>query len=315
MGPRWIAAALVAAAAIAAPVSLLLASDPAPLGAATRHLAVPSLGPASPAPPVPVPMKTVTVPPSAKPVAGRLTARQIMIMDDITAAFESSKVAPQYAAIENLEDGCGYTAGWIGFCSATGDMLDLVERYNRMRPGNVLRQYTDRLQRLADDEDDGVGSLGGAFPGDWRRAAADPVFRRAQLDVGHDSYLAPAIAMAKRHGIKTALGVEHLFDTALQSGPSATDCAGMPQTVSRTNSAVGGNPASGVSEKSWLAAYNQIRIRQLKNPCNPDRKDEWPDSIDRVEALSELVRAGNRNLDPPVRLGSDVLLTITRPGT
>jgi chitosanase len=258
-------------------------------------------------------MKTVTAPPSAKPVAGPLTARQIMIMDDITAAFENSEVLPQYAAIENLDDGCGYTAGWIGFCSATGDMLDLVRRYNEIRPGNVLRQYTDRLQRLANDEDDGVGGLGGAFPGDWRRAAADPVFRRAQLDVGHDTYLTPAIAMAKRHGIKTALGLEHLFDTALQSGPSATDCAGMPQTVSRTNRAVDGDPASGVSEKTWLAAYNEIRIRQLKNPCNPDRRVDWPDSIDRVEALSELARTGNWNLDTPVRLGSDVLLTITRP--
>jgi chitosanase len=248
-----------------------------------------------------------------RPAPAGPTARQILVMDDITAAFENHEVVPQYAAIENLRDGCGYTAGWIGFCTATGDLLEVVRRYNRARADNPLRPYTGRLQSLAHAQSDRVGDLGDGFPAAWRRAAADPVFRRTQLAVGHDRYLTPAVAMAKRQGITTALGVENLFDTALQSGPSESDCAGMPQTVRRTNNAVGGSPATGVGERRWLAAYNEIRTHQLKSPCVPGREADWPESVDRVAALNELARAGNWNLDPPVHLGSDVLLTITHP--
>jgi chitosanase len=234
-------------------------------------------------------------------------------MDDITAAFEHGRAVPQYADISDLHDGCGYTAGWIGFCTATGDMFDLVKRYNAVRPGNALAKYTDRLGQLAAAQSDRVDGLSARFPADWRRAAADPAFRRAQLDIGHDTYLAPAIAVARREGIRTALGMEHLFDTALQSGPSAHDCAGMPQTVRRTDRVMGGNPASGVGERRWLLAYNQIRTRQLRKPCEPGREVDWPDSVDRVAALSGLIRAGNWNLHPPVRLGSDVRVTIRTP--
>ncbi|MEU3356489.1 chitosanase, partial [Streptomyces sp. NPDC037389] len=42
----------------------------------------------------------------------------------------------QYRYIEDIGDGRGYTAGIIGFCSGTGDMLDLVESYAERSPGN-----------------------------------------------------------------------------------------------------------------------------------------------------------------------------------
>src|SRR4051794_14504252 len=35
----------------------------------------------------------------------------------------------QYSYIEDIGDGRGYTAGIIGFCSGTDDMLELVEAY------------------------------------------------------------------------------------------------------------------------------------------------------------------------------------------
>ncbi len=317
--PRWIAlAALLAVAITVVFIRLVQAGEPAPYRAGPQAGA-PAPAAAQPAKPIPAAPRSAAAHPStprpnaARPAAGHLTARQIMVMDGITAAFEHGRAVPQYAAIENLHDGCGYTAGWIGFCTATGDMLDLVKRYNTVRPGNALTKYTERLRGLSDAESDRVESLGGGFAGDWRRAAGDPVFRQAQLDIGHDIYLTPAIDVANREGITTRLGVEHLFDTALQNGPSVGDCAGMPQTVRRTDQVMGGSPATGISERKWLAAYNQIRTRQLTRPCEPGREADWPDSVDRVAALSELVRAGNWNLDPPVRLGSDVRLTITLP--
>src|SRR5262245_48667588 len=41
----------------------------------------------------------------------------------------------QFGYVEDIDDGRGYTAGIIGFCSGTGDMLELVEAYRAAKPG------------------------------------------------------------------------------------------------------------------------------------------------------------------------------------
>ena len=45
----------------------------------------------------------------------------------------------QYRYIEDIHDGRGYTAGIIGFCSGTGDMLEVVRAFTRAKPHNGLR--------------------------------------------------------------------------------------------------------------------------------------------------------------------------------
>ena len=42
----------------------------------------------------------------------------------------------QYAYIEDIGDGRGYTAGVIGFTSGTGDMIEVVKRYVALKPKN-----------------------------------------------------------------------------------------------------------------------------------------------------------------------------------
>ena len=86
----------------------------------------------------------------------------------------------QYQYIEDIGDGRGYTAGIIGFCSGTGDMLDLVELYAARKPGNLLQTYLPALREV--DGSDSHDGLDPGFPGDWRRAARDAEFRRAQDD-------------------------------------------------------------------------------------------------------------------------------------
>src|SRR5881394_4182116 len=54
----------------------------------------------------------------------------------------------QYKYIEDIHDGRGYTAGIIGFCSGTGDMLDLVTLYAKRVPGNVLAKYLPALRNV-----------------------------------------------------------------------------------------------------------------------------------------------------------------------
>jgi chitosanase len=234
------------------------------------------------------------------------------MMRSITAVFENDKVSPQYDFIADQKDGCGYTAGWIGFCTKYGDLLDVVEAYNTAKPGDhPLRSYTSALRRLADDRTDDVGPLGSKFTKAWKDAAADQAFRRVQVEVGQRNYLEPALRIARSKGITTALGLENLFDTALMMGPSATACDGVLKISAQTDKALRGNPASGVPEADWLRRFNQIRIKRLKKPCTPGRQADWPRATGRPEALQELADRGNWALTPPVSIGHGHDLTIT----
>ncbi len=245
--------------------------------------------------------------------ADQISDRVIFTLDDITAAFENGKSSPQYAYIENLNDGCGFTAGWIGFCTQTGDMLALVKQYNQVSPGNVLAKYTDTLQQLADSGSDDTSQLGSAFMSDWKSAARDSTFVQLQLQVGHDQYLTPAENMAAQQGVQSNLGLENFFDTALMMGPGQSDCDGLPKIISETNAAVGGSPASGIDEATYFKTFNQIRIQHMQNPCTPGRQNDWPSATDRAQALQQLADQGNWALTTPFTLGSDIGVTINSP--
>lgn len=83
----------------------------------------------------------------------------------------------QYRYIEDIKDGRGYTAGIIGFCSGTGDMLVMVEAYTKTEPGNALAPFLPALRKV-----NGTAShrgLGQPFVLAWRKAAKDPAFQRA----------------------------------------------------------------------------------------------------------------------------------------
>ncbi|QHC20641.1 chitosanase [Streptomyces sp. GS7] len=249
----------------------------------------------------------------ATPAAGAAGAAAIPMMDDITAVFENGATVPQYAYITDLHDGCGYTAGWIGFCSQSGDMLGLVKSYNAAAPHNVLAKYTTVLQRLADSGSEDTGALGGAFVDDWKKAALDPVFRRLQIQVGHDTYLTPAMKLSAQEGVKSELGLENLFDTALMMGQGSDDCDGMVKITHETDKTLGGNPASGVNEATWLARFNTVRQKHMKHPCTPDRKRDWPQAVDRSQALQKLADRGQWDLKAPLTVSADFKMSISSP--
>ena len=106
-------------------------------------------------------------------------AKKNVAMQLVSAAENSSlDWRAQFSYIEDIGDGRGYTAGIIGFCSGTGDMLELVEAYTRTKPGNVLAGYLPALRNV-----NGTPSHAGLdpnFPRDWRTAATDSVFQAAQ---------------------------------------------------------------------------------------------------------------------------------------
>jgi hypothetical protein len=70
--------------------------------------------------------------PSARRPEPWPTAEQRYVTDQLVAVYENTETTPQYGYIEDHHDGCGYTAGWVGFCTATGDLLEVVDRFTAL---------------------------------------------------------------------------------------------------------------------------------------------------------------------------------------
>lgn len=219
------------------------------------------------------------------------------VIGQLVSVFENGTPEIQYAYVEDLDDGRGYTAGRAGFCTACGDLLTVVKTYTAQVPGNPLATYLPTLTVLAKSSDDSTNGLDG-FEDAWRAAAEDPAFRQVQDQVTDALYVAPARKIAADNGVRSALGLAILVDTAVQQGTD-TDPDSLPSVVTRTNTAVGGTPADGVDETTWLRGFLATRRAVLEHPSSSDTSAVWRDSVGRVDALSALLDAGNLDLATP----------------
>ena len=191
----------------------------------------------------------------------------------------------QYPYIEDIHDGRGYTAGIVGFCSGTGDMLKLVELYARRRPGNVLARYLPALRTVLGGASH--RGLGPAFVRDWRAASRDPVFRRAQEDERDRVYFGPAVRRGRADGLR-ALGQFAYFDAYVMHGESGFDR--IRERALRTRR----TPARGGEERAYLDAFLDARVAEMRR--EPAHRD-----TSRVDTAQRVfLRAGDLDLTPPL---------------
>ncbi|MET9394518.1 chitosanase [Streptomyces sp. NPDC006624] len=195
----------------------------------------------------------------------------------------------QYRYIEDIGDGRGYTAGIIGFCSGTGDMLDLVELYTARRPGNVLAAYLPALRAV--DGSDSHDGLDPGFPNDWRRAALDTAFQRAQDDERDRVYFGPAVRQGKADGLRV-LGQFAYYDAIVMHGDGDDPLSF--RTIRRRALRSARPPAQGGDEVTYLHAFLDARVWAMKQePAHEDTS--------RVDTAQRVfLRQGNLDLDPPL---------------
>lgn len=122
----------------------------------------------------------------------------------------------QYNYIEDIQDGRGYTAGIIGFCSGTGDMLDLVEKYTKTQPENPLAAYLPALKTV--NGSDSHSGLDPDFTSAWKKASKEPEFQKAQNQIRDEQYFDPAVKQAKKDGL-SVLGQFIYYDAIVMHGP------------------------------------------------------------------------------------------------
>jgi chitosanase len=217
-------------------------------------------------------------------------AKKEIAMELVSSAENSSlDWKAQYKYIEDIGDGRGYTAGIIGFCSGTGDMLELVQLYTDREPGNPLASFLPALTKV--NGTDSHTGLGAAFTSAWQKAASDTVFQTAQNDERDRVYFNPSVSQAKTDGLGT-LGQFIYYDAIVMHGPGndGTSFGGI-----RKRALSNAKPPSQCgNETTYLNAFLDARVWAMK-------QEEAHEDTTRVDTEQRVfLQQGNLNLDPPL---------------
>lgn len=263
---------------------------PAPTLSAPQQAAVVS--------PAPAPEIAVATPrvlprisvPATEPTDLSDPAKKEVAMQLVSSAENSSlDWQKQYGYLEDIDDGRGYTGGIIGFTSGTHDMLELVEYYTKLKPGNGLADYLPALRKV--DDSDSHAGLGAGFESAWKKAATDPLFQKAQNDERDRSYFNPAVSQAKADGLQ-ALGQFIYYDALVMHGPgSDSESFGGIRAAALKKAK---SPAQGGSEVAYLDAFLDARVAAMK-------QEAAHEDVSRVEtAQRKFLEAGNLQLNTPL---------------
>lgn len=246
----------------------------------TAHATAPAPAPAASGAPVAVAAATGLDDPAKKDIAMQIVS---------SAENSSLDWKAQYKYIEDIDDGRGYTAGIIGFCSGTGDMLDLVEHYTQVKPGNVLAKYLPALRRV--DGSDSHAGLDPNFTRDWAKAAQDTAFKQAQDHERDRVYFNPSVQQGKSDGVGT-LGQFIYYDAIVMHG-DGTDSTSF-RNIRKRALAKAKPPAQGGNETTWLNAFLDARVWAMK-------QEEAHSDTSRVDTAQRVfLKKGNLNLNTPL---------------
>ncbi|MFD5451560.1 chitosanase [Streptomyces sp. NPDC003470] len=220
----------------------------------------------------------------AAPAKKELAQQLVSSAENSTTDWRSA-----YGTIEDLGQGDGYTAGIIGFCTGTHDLLALVEHYTEEHPDNGLAKYLPALREV--DGTDSHEGLDPGFTAAWEAEARLPAFRTAQEQERDRVYFQPSVRLAKLDGLGT-LGQFVYFDAMVFHGPDS-DADGFYSLRERAMEKAR-TPGEGGSEKAYLDAFLDVR-RDAMLAKRPDIDTSRVDTAQR-----RFLRAGNLALDTPL---------------
>ena len=238
--------------------------------------------------------------PAATAHAYGLTHGQRIRVDKLISQFENSTSRIQYCYVVALDDGRGYTVGRAGFTSATGDLLEVAERYARAVPDNPLADLIPTLREKARNED---GSLDGLenLPDAWRETCKDPRQRAAQDAIVDKEYYDPAVREVRKRKLRRPLSLAAIYDAEIQHGPGS-DPDGVPAMLRRARRRAGGTPATGVSERRFLRAFIRDRRATLAHSHNPDTRAAWAETVERADVWMQLLKTGQWRMASPIKV-------------
>lgn len=221
-------------------------------------------------------------------------------MERLSSVFENGTIAFAYGYAENIGDGRGITCGRVGFTTGTGDWYLVVKAYTALKPGNPLATYLPRLAQLASGPMPNADTTG--LDGMIAATAAvgsDPVMQSVQDGFVDSLIYNPALQIAQQVGVTSALSVADIYDGVLTHG-QGSDPDSIEAIVAAATLAAHGTPKAGISESTWLSAFDAARRNDMLHPANSATATAWAAAVGRLDVFDKLIAAGNWNLQGPI---------------
>jgi len=192
----------------------------------------------------------------------------------------------QYGYIKDIGDNRGYTAGIIGFTSATGDLRKVVLKYQKLQPKNDLVKYLPAL-KWAEGSASHYG-LGKQFEADWKKAAKDQKFVQAQNEILDQDYLKPALKAAKEDNLGP-LGQYIYYDAIVVHGPGndAKSFGGIREKAKKVDK------ASRFNQSAYLLVFLKTRSKVM-------RQEAAHQDLSRINAQVKFLKEKNFQLTRPL---------------
>ncbi|TPX47196.1 chitosanase [Synchytrium endobioticum] len=210
------------------------------------------------------------------------------IAQALTNVFENSDFNFHFDYCENIHDGRGYTAGIVGFTTATHDAFGVITNFTNLVSPNAFTQYYGTLQALNTTGSSSTSGLSGFCDAWSQTAATSVVFREVQVNATDQLYYIPSQALATSIGLTMPLSFGQLYDAAIQHG-TENDPDSLPSMAAKTTAYMNsinqpGTPAQGADEKLWMQSFMNVRIQTLQNPSNKATQAAWSQSVTRVKS-------------------------------
>ena len=221
----------------------------------------------------------------------------------LTSFWENDTTVFQYAFARNNNDGFGYTAGRIGFTTATGDGYEIVTCFDSAftGAGNLRKKYEPPLKVLYDklamtgQIQPNVSTLDavGNYPADWtataNNATTAPAFHGCQDQRVDLRYWAPTLPIMQKWGITTALSRAALYDATVVHGEDNVNNLAKQANNDTGNTAQtpAAAPLSETAESNWLKAFLIHRAALVNSSV------AWKAAIARCANYEQWRRDGN----------------------
>ncbi|KAI7896555.1 lysozyme-like domain-containing protein [Mucor mucedo] len=221
----------------------------------------------------------------------------------ITNVFEDGDANFAFASCNDINDLRGYTSGYAGFTTGTGDSETLIESYTLQDPNNTLAPFLEAIHQISalphcDRKNRGNTSSLEGFCEAWKEEACDPshAFSKLQRDWVYENYMIPSARYAAQSGVHSPLGQAIFYDTIIQHGFQYVE----PDINIVRVLTLTGPKGTDEPEESFLKRF--LTTRRELQCCYPD--DVWPASATRSEDFLTLLNdfEYNKDLNVPIKL-------------
>lgn len=160
--------------------------------------------------PTPIPTP-IPIPDNNEDKPSNIILKLVSIAENSSTDWES-----QINYIENINDGRGYTISIVGFCTGTGDFIQVLEEIQKIDSNHPLVKFIPLVQKV-----DGTSSVKGleGLPSVMKSIGInDPVFNKAMWIIIKKLYWGPALEYCRKHNLVSNLSKYITYDTYLNFG-------------------------------------------------------------------------------------------------